>query len=346
MTRALITGSTGFVGSNLAAALAERGVEVVGLRRKTSPDDAIRGLKMSFVVGDVLDPDSLSRVMSGIDWVFHVAAVADYWRVPEETIYQVNIEGTRHVLEAALQAGVSRVVLTSSSAALGIPAEKGRLMNEESSFNLKPDSFPYGYSKHKAEQIMREYVDKGLHVVSVLPSAVLGPRDLKFNAGELIVQALKPTLPFVPLPDGGLNYIDVRDCVEAHISALERGHPGERYILSGHNMTHRETIESLNQVLGTSLHIMRIPNAALPLSGGLVQLLSKLGIQLPIDRGRVMLSGEYMYYDNSKAVEELGLAIRPFAESILETYRWYADNSYLEKHGLPRAPTDTKGLVN
>jgi dihydroflavonol-4-reductase len=338
MTRALVTGSTGFVGANLVKALNEHGIEVVGLRRTTSPDDAVAGLKVTPVVGDLLDLESLHAAMEGIDWVFHVAAVADYWQVPKEVIYRVNVEGTRNILRAARQAGVKRFVLTGSTAALGIPSPEGSMMNEHSRFNLKPDDFPYGHSKHLAEEIMVEYVEKGLHAVSVLPSIVLGPRDLKFNAGELIAQALKPTIPLIPLPLGGAGYIDVRDCAKAHITAAEKGQPGERYVLSGHNLTHRETVGRINQVLGTSLRLVQIPRWTLPPLGAFVSLLHKLGIRLALDRGRVMLSGQFMYYDNGKAVRELGLQIRPFEESVYDAYRWYADNGYLEKHGLPLAP--------
>jgi dihydroflavonol-4-reductase len=338
MTHALVTGSTGFVGANLVAALDERGIEVVGLRRTTSPDDAIAGLEVTPVVGDLLDPESLRAAMDGIDWVFHVAAVADYWRVPKDLIYRVNVEGTRNVLQAAHEAGVKRFVLTGSTAALGIPASKDALMDERSRFNLRPDEFPYGHSKHLAEEALAEFVEKGLHGVSVLPSAVMGPRDLKFNAGELIVQALKPTLPVIPVPRGGVNYIDVRDCVVGHIAAVEKGRPGDRYVLAGNNLTHRETIEAVNRALGTSLGVIQIPRQTLPLMGALVALVRGLGVQLPVDRGRVMLSGQFMYYDNTRAVRELGLEVRPFVESVRDAYRWYADNNYLERHGLPLAP--------
>lgn len=338
MVRALVTGSTGFVGANLVAALNERNVEVIGLRRKNSPEDAIAGLKITPALGDVSDIDSLRNAMEGVDWVFQVAAVADYWRVPKETIYKVNVEGARNVMQAALDTGVKRLVLTSSSAALGIPSPNGRPMDETNQFNLTPEEFPYGHSKHLAEEEMKKLVDKGLHAVAVLPAAVIGPRDLKFNAGELIAQALKPTLPVVPVPNGGVNYIDVRDMVQGQIAAAEKGQAGERYLLAGNNLTHRETIQAVNRVLGTSLKTAQIPRWMLGPMGLLVDILKKMGVKLPIDRGRVMLSGQFMYYDNSKAVGELGLTVRAFEDSVRDTYQWYVENDYLKKHGLPLAP--------
>ncbi len=339
MTRALVTGSTGFVGANLAFALVDRGVEVVGLRRRSSPQDAVRGLDISFATGDVLIPESLLPAMKGIDWLFHVAAIADYWRMPPEMVYRVNVEGTRNILEAARQAGVRRVILTSSSASLGMPRKDKPLLDENDRFNLKPQDFPYGHSKHLANQTMLEFAQQGMDVLSVLPSAVIGPRDLKFNAGELIVQALKPTLPFLPLPKGGLNYIDVRDCVDAHIAAAEKGRLGELYLLAGHNLTHRETISSVNQVLGTSVPMVEVPGWALSPLAILAGFMQQFGVSLPVDRGRVLLSREYIYYDNQKAVRELGLKARSVAESINDTYEWYIHNNYLQKRGIRKPHT-------
>jgi dihydroflavonol-4-reductase len=336
MTRALVTGSTGCVGANLVAALNARGVEVIGLRRKTSPEDAIHGLQMTPVIGDILDPESLRVAMEGVDWVFHVAAVSDYWHTPSDVIYKVNVEGTRNVLEAARSTGVKRVVFTSSTAALGVPPPGKALMDEHDSFNLKPHDFPYGHSKHVAEQVAAEFAAQGLHVVRVLPSAVLGPRDVKFISGELLVQALKGSIP--ALPPGGLNYIDARDCAEGHIAAIEKGRPGERYILSGHNMTHRETMEIISQVLGTKVPRFDIPRWLLPLMAEVVDVLHRLGFDLPVDRGRMLVSGTMMYYDNSKAVKELGLRVRPFIESVQDTYQWYLEHDYLlRRRGITKS---------
>lgn len=337
MTRALVTGSTGFLGANLVAGLNERQIDVVGLRRKNSPEDAIEGLKLTFAMGDILDAESLETAMKDVDWVFHVAAVADYWRMPEATIYKVNVDGARNVFEAALKAGVKKVVYTSSSAAVGLPRPGKPLMDENDRFNLKPSEFFYGHSKQMAEDLMLKYVAKGLNAVSVLPSAVIGPRDMKFNSGELIVQALKPSLPVMPLPRGGLNFIDVRDCVAGQIAAAEKGKNAGRYLLAGHNLTHRETMQQVNQVLETSVPIVELPRWVFVPAAEVVGVLQKLGAKLPIDKGRVLHSREFMYYDNSKAVHELDLSVRPFADSVRDAYEWYIENDYLSRRGI-RAP--------
>lgn len=335
MIRALVTGSTGGVGANLIAALNAHGIEVVGLRRRTSPDDATGDLKATFVTGDILDADSLRPAMEGIDWVFHAAAIADDWHFPAETVLKVNVEGTRNVLAAAHAAGVKRFVFTSSAAGLGTPLPGQELINEENQYNLKPGEWPYGYSKHLAMQAVAEYAEKGLEALSVLPTAILGPRDLKFISGELIVRAVRREI--FPLPDGGVNFIDSRDVAEGHIAAAEKGRPGERYILGAHNMTHVETMRIIGETLGIPVRRIKLPRWSLPLLSRVVTLLRGVGVDLPLEGERVLLSGKFMYYDSSKAARELGLAPRPFAETVADTYRWYAEHDYFARRGIPRS---------
>ena len=336
MTRALVTGSTGGVGSNLANELIERGVEVIGLRRKTSPDDAVEDLKMQFVTGDILQPETLRPALDGVDWVFHVAAIADDWKYPEEIIHRVNVQGARNVMQAALEAGVERFVFTSSSAAVGKPEYEKQLMNENKKYNLKPHLWPYGYSKYLANQMMNDYVEKGLPAVAVMPSAIMGPRDVKFISGELLVRALGGDI--LPFPQGGVNFIDTRDVVEGHIAAAEYGRPGETYLLAGHNMTHMEVMNTINRVLGVEANVIRIPRWVLPPMAAGVMALRKLGVTLPIERARVLLSGSYLWYDNSKAVDELGLTIRPFEETVRDAYQWYLAHDYFAKRGVSVKP--------
>jgi dihydroflavonol-4-reductase len=333
MVRALVTGSTGCVGSNLVAALDERGIEVVGLRWKGCPTTALEGLRVRLFAGDILDLQSLYPAMEGVDWVFHAAAIADDWNHSPADVYRTNVEGTRNVLTAARDAGVKRFVLTSSAASLGIPRPGKALLDESCSFSLPPRDWVYGHSKHLAERVLAEFVQQGLWAVSVLPTAVMGRGDLSLIGGQLVLRALKGQ-PF-PFPEGGSNFIDVRDVAMAQIAAAERGRPGERYVLGGHNIPHRQAAGIIGSVLGVRVRYIQLGRWTLPAIAEAVAFLRKLKIRLPIDRSRVLLSGKYLYYDNGKAVRELGLKTRPFAESVWEAHRWYAEHSVLERHGIP-----------
>lgn len=329
--RALVTGSTGCVGANLCEALIAEQIDVTGLRRSTSPDDATTDLDLNFVTGDIMQPDSLRPAMDGVDWVFHVAAISDYWHTDPDLIYRVNVEGTRNVMQAALEAGVKRFVLTSSVAALGFPPDNATVLDESARFNIAPEDFPYGYSKQLAEDMMAEYVQKGLDAVSVLPAAVLGPRDLKYVGGEIIIQALRG----VPaMPRGGLNYIDARDVAQGHIGAARYGDTGKRYILAGHNLTHHDLLAEISAVLGTKAPKAVIPDWALPPVAWGVGVLTGLGLDLPIDRSRVLASNKFMYYANDRAKKQLDLTVRPLADSIRDAAIWYRDHGYFEPRGV------------
>ncbi len=328
MTRALITGCTGCLGSNLAAALLNHGVEVIGVCLKGDSRITLEGLDMTIVEGDILHPDGFSSLMKGVDWVFHVAGIADDWNHHPARVYRTNVVGTCNVLEAALRARVRRVVLTASGAVLGTPQKGHASMDEECIFNLHPRDWIYGHSKVLAESVMMDYVQQGLDAVCVLPTALMGPGDQHFITGTMIQRTLKEQV--MPFPDGGANVIDVRDAAEGHIAAAERGATGARYILGGHNLTHRQIVEAVARVLSLPVHYLKFPRWALPVAAEAIGFLHRLGIHLPIDRGRVYLSGMFMYYDNRKAVRELGLSIRPFEDTIRDAYEWYVRHDLLE----------------
>jgi dihydroflavonol-4-reductase len=333
MTRAFITGVTGCVGSNLAAALLQKGIDVVGLCQPGAPDLAIQGLKITRVEGDIRNPAEMQTLLKEIDWVFHVAAIADDWRYPAEKIYQTNVAGTQNMLSAALHAGVKRFVLTSSAAALGVPKIKGALLDEKSPFNLKPKDWVYAHSKVLAERALQQAVRQGLPALSVLPTAILGPADMNFISGQLIARAWKGEL--FPFPHGGVNFIDVRDVAQAQIEAALHGTVGERYLLGGHNLSHLHILGAIGDVLNVPIAYWNVPEAVLPVMAETMGLLRKVGLPVPIDRQRIRMSRLYMYYDNHKAVEALGLRPRSFDETVADTFNWYCANGYLKRRTPP-----------
>jgi dihydroflavonol-4-reductase len=187
-----------------------------------------------------------------------------------------------------------------------------------------------------AEQLMLDFVERGLSAVSVMPTVILGPADTSFIGGQLITRVLDGGL--FPMPEGGANLIDVRDVAEAHIAAAERGVPGERYVLGGHNMVHAVYLRIIGEVLKVPVNRLQIPRWTLPVVAEWVGLLQRLGVQMPMDRGRVLLCGRYMYYDNRKAVRELGLKLHPFEETVRDTFQWYAAHGFLARYGILGVP--------
>src|SRR5512145_914920 len=243
--KVLVTGGTGFLGSNLVAALVARGDTVRVLRRSRSALVALDGLPVEYVLGDLLDPDTAAQAVEGCDLVFHVAALASYWRARREQIYTVNVEGTRAMLDACLRAGVPRVVYTSSVAAVGI-APHGKLGNEATPFDSLSASFAYADSKHRAEALVRAAVEQGLQAVIVNPATVIGPGDHYLISGSIIVEQVHGHLPVVP--PGGMCVVDVDAVVQGHLAAAAQGRPGERYILGGENLSYRQIAATIADV--------------------------------------------------------------------------------------------------
>ncbi len=312
------------MGANLVEAVAAYGWTARALHRKTSSLKALTGLQYQSALGDILDPASLQAAMQGVDVVFHVAAVADYWRAAKDKMMAANVDGTRNVLKAAQASGVRRVVFTSSVAALGQPAF-GQALAENAQFNLHPDQFLYGYSKVLAEQVVAEFVAQGLAVVTVNPAVVTGPRDVNLGSGALVLQMRKTGVPIYPR--GGVCVIDVADVCAAHIAAAERGRVGERYILGGENLWYRDLLTTLARVLGRNPPTVPVPA---PLMSGLAAAVDVardwLKLSLPVSGDQLRYTNQTFWFDSSKAQRELGLTIRPYAESAKRTLDWYETN--------------------
>ena len=194
----------------------------------------LEGLPVEHFLGDVLEPEAVARAVAGCDLVFHVAAVASYWRTQREQVYKVNVEGTRIVMEACLAAGVPRAVHTSSVAAIGIP-RNGRPADESATFDAFSATFAYADSKHRAEAVVLQAVARGLPAVIVNPGAIYGAGDHNLISGSMVLELARRSVPLVP--DGGLCVVDIDAVVQGHLAAAERGRIGERYILGGENLT-------------------------------------------------------------------------------------------------------------
>ena len=325
--KVLVTGGTGFVGSQIVAALVGRGDAVRVLHRATSKLIMLEGLLVEHFLGDIQEPDAVASAVAGCDLVFHVAAVASYWRAQRKQVYQVNVEGTRIVMEACLAAGVPRVVHTSSVAAIGIP-RNGRPADENTSFDAFSATFAYADSKHRAEAVVLQAVARGLPAVIVNPGAVYGAGDHNLISGSMVLELARRSVPLVP--DGGLCVVDIDAVVQGHLTAAERGRIGDRYILGGENLTLLEIATEICAVVGRRAPRATVPAWTLPPAALAVDAFNRLGLGRPVVSGeQIRMAGLRVFYDTTKAVRELDYPLLPFRGAVEKTYRWYQENGYL-----------------
>jgi dihydroflavonol-4-reductase len=341
--RALVTGGTGFVGSHVARALVAAGHQVRVLHRATSRLDALAGVEYESVSGDILEADALQRACAGCDWVFHVAAVADYWRSDTSRMFKANVDGTRLVLEAARAAGVKRVVFTSSAAAVGSRPD-GQPADETIAFNLSPEQFPYGYSKVLAENVVADAVKQGQDVVIVNPVVVMGPGDLNLISGSFILQ-IKRLGWTVPITSGGVAVIDVRDVARMQIAAAEHGRAGERYILTTANYAYRDWFAMIAEVVGVARPRLQLPDFLLPIVAGGIDLARRVGVNAPVDANQTRMGAKNIFFDGKKAWTELGAPQIDMRRSLQDTYQWYLQHGYIKEDRVSRLVTRTGKLL-
>jgi len=326
----LVTGATGFVGSAIVRRLLAAGHDVRVLVRASSNRANLEGLAVEVAVGDLRERASLEQALAGCGALFHVAADYRLWvREPSE-LYASNVEGTEALLAAAADAGVGRVVYTSSVATLGVDPS-GRPADEDTQASLDDMIGHYKRSKFLAEEAVRRFAARaGLPIVIVNPSAPIGPRDIKPTpTGRLIVQAAGGRMP--AYVDTGLNVVHVDDVAEGHLRAYERGLPGERYILGGENLTLREILATVAALIGHKPPRIRLPHGlVLPVAYAAeawARLRGSDGEPLATVDG-VRMARKRMFFSSEKAQRALGYAPRPAREAIEDAVRWFAEHRY------------------
>ena len=318
----LVTGGTGFIGAHVVRALLARGREVRCLVRPGTPRDNLAGLPVEIVPGDLGDAASLARACSGADIVYHVAAdYRLYVRDPRE-IYRTNVEGTKALLRAAGDAGVTRFVHTSSVGALGLTAD-GTPATETTPISLDRVIGHYKRSKFLAEREAEAAAAAGLPVVIVNPSTPIGEYDIKPTpTGQVIVDFLGRRMPAYVRT--GLNLVDAKDVAEGHLLAAERGRVGEKYILGNRNMTLKEMLDELAAITGLPAPRLRVPHALPMLVGAIDTTFARLTGRVPrIPLEAVRMSRKTMYFDASKAVRELGLPQTDVAVALRRAVEWF-----------------------
>jgi len=318
---ALVTGATGFVGANVARELLREGATVRVLARPNGDRRAIDGLPVEVCDGDLVDPASVRRAVQGARTVFHVAADYRLWAPRPEEIYRANVEGTRAVLQAAADAGVTSV------GALGIPKD-GSPGTETTPVALADMVGPYKASKFLAEQVALGFALKGLPVVIVNPSTPIGPWDVKPTpTGQMVVDFLRGRM-FATL-DTGLNIVHVRDVARGHLLAAERGRVGEKYILGNANLTLDEIGVLLAEIAGSRAPRARIPYAVAWLAAGCMEVAARVTGSPPrASLTAVRMARKRMFFSSAKAVRELGLPQTDVRTALREATEWFVERGY------------------
>lgn len=324
----LVTGATGFVGAAVARALVQTGIDVRVLVRPNSDLQNLDGLPVERVSGDLRDPVSLRRALTGCRHLYHVAAHYALWAKDPSIFYDINVTGTRNLLEAARDVGVDRTVYCSTIGTIGLPPGGG-LGAEETHVSLEQMAGHYKRSKYLAEQEVHKLAKEGLSVVIVNPSAPVGERDVKPTpTGQIVVDFMKGRMP--AYIETGINIIDVDDVATGHLLAMEKGRQGERYILGSKNLLLCEVFEILGTLTGVKAPALKLPRGVvLPFAylNHWIANLTGMSPRIPLEG--VKMAKYKMHYDCSKAIRELGLPQHPPEVALEKAVRWFKAHGYV-----------------
>jgi dihydroflavonol-4-reductase len=329
MKKALVTGAAGFIGSHVVRELLKENVEVRCLIRPGESTANLSGLDVETVAGDVLDTAAITEAVRGTDTVFHLAAIFAIWMRDWSRIYEVNLQGSRNVLWACLDAGVGRVVYTSSIAAVGIAPGKA-LSNEDTPFNQYTLGNHYVLTKYLSQQEALGFARHGLDLVVVNPCFPFGPGDIvPTPTGQIIVDILKGLNRFYFR--GGINIVDVRDVARGHVLAAQKGRAGSLYILGNMNVEMRDFMRMVCREAGfPGRMLLWQPAPAMQVGTFFLRWLADHVIHKPplSTPPEIRYASQYLFFDNTRAREELGLVFRPVEDSLRESIRWFREKSY------------------
>lgn len=327
--KALVTGANGLIGANLARELIHSGYEVRALVRPDSDVRSLQKLAVEIVYGDVLHAASLYKAARGCDVVFHAAALFSYWGVSADELEHLAVKGTTHVVEAASQARVSRVVLTSSSVVFG-SSSRPLVRNEEHCLDDQ-ETAPYVLAKASQERAAFEHADRlGVELVAACPTLSVGPYGYRLGPSNgLIVSYLtdifKATYP------GGCNLVSVQDVAKGHLLVAEKGRPGERYLLGSENLKWSRIHRMISELCGAPGPNWEANHTVSLLAATAAELVSKLTRKPPLTtRAEARMVGRYYWYEHQKA-GELGYQPRPARKALAEAIAWLSAKSLISR---------------
>ncbi|MBF0877600.1 NAD-dependent epimerase/dehydratase family protein [Gluconobacter cerevisiae] len=326
----LVTGATGFVGSAVARVLEERGHRLRLFVRPTSDRSNIAELDAEIVVGDLADPDTLAPALKNVKTLFHVAADYRLWVPDPETMMKANVEGTRNLMLAALEAGVEKIIYCSSVAALGL-CKNGESADENTPVTESQVIGIYKLSKYRAEQeVLRLIREKNLPAIIVNPSTPVGPRDIKPTpTGQMVLDCASGNMP--AYVETGLNIVHVDDVAEGHALALERGKIGEKYILGGENIMLGDLFRMVSQIAGVKPPGIKLKQSWLyPVALVSEWLARGFGIEPRVTRETLAMSKKLMFFSSDKARKELGYTPRPARDAVTDAIVWFRQHGRMK----------------
>jgi dihydroflavonol-4-reductase len=328
--RVLVTGATGFLGANVIRHLLARGDSVRCTVRDTSPGLCLAGLDVDRVWVSLSDADGLAKALDGVEGIYHVAGTWDPGPNGRDRMHAVHVEATRALCEAALVAGVRRLVFCSSSVTVGFGSrlapgnEETPLGDLDSVYGVNTPLRWYHDTKLEAEALVGSFVERGLETVVVNPDYVVGAWDLKPTSGGLIVAMARHPVPFYP--PGGKCFVDADDCAAGHLAAMDKGEPGTRYLLGNHNLSYLEFMAVVAEQVGRKPPSIAVPRGALAAAGVLGGRLRRLAPGLDPQVLRSM--GAERYRDGSRAQKELGVPVTPIEASVSKALHWFREHGY------------------
>jgi dihydroflavonol-4-reductase len=325
-----ITGATGLLGANLAVALLQRGHEVRCTRRRSSRAEHLQDLDIEWVDADLGDVEKLARAFTGVDAVFHCAAMVGIMKKPTPEMVNTNVKGTENVIAAIRQAGAGRLVHCSSTVTVGI-SDDGQPLDESATWNMDRFGLADGYAvtKRAAEERVMDAVEQGLDAVVVNPGYMFGPNDQHQSSGRMIVDVVRGRVPGYSL--GKNSFVGAVDVVKGMIAALEKGAPGQRYILAGHNMTYKDALALIAEVAGVRPPRIRMPRALGMVAGMLGDVRWRLTGKEPVLNSNTVRWAycEGYVFSSARARSELGYEVRPLRESIAAALDWFRRHDVL-----------------
>jgi nucleoside-diphosphate-sugar epimerase len=321
----LVTGGAGYIGGKLVQSLLARQekVKVFDLRAESASHLARKGAEL--ISGDVLDREAVRTAFDGCDRLFHAAALFDMWQPDKRAYYEVNVEGTRNVLEAALEVGIERAVHTSSAVTIGEPQDE---LGHEETVHRGHFLSDYERSKYLGELGALEMLQRGLPLVCVNPTTVYGPGQLQHMTGAL-VRFLNGRLPAVV--DARLNFVYIDDVVRGHLLAMEKGAVGQRYILGGENSSLVRFLRLAAEIAGVEREPRTVPDWFLKVTAGVMGAMSRLTGRRPsVSPDEVRTALHSFIFDTRKARTELGTEDTPLREGLQETVDWLREEKLIE----------------